>query len=827
MGNRVYAGRSTRTRREPVVYCCPCGERFRVEIWRAVDSSDSQAVGRLTDGRLNRVTCPSCDASADVQVPVVFHDLAAPRLVLVLPDGLRHRELEERAAFYTQLAADAEPPPLYVLDAPVVFGAAGLRAVLAPPPSEDSFARALPTPTPTVPIDVSRKDDITQPRIDPAQIKRKRQDTPKPAPAPTRPEEHPSLAEATTGEHSKVTPADVDEHHETRVRVNVPDPRSAMIERWIAGREGPAAFLVEDKVMICAALAQPALEQFVAADRSSFEVRVQLHRMTSYPVLAVTLIAPARDERGKSEDRVLTVALDVARAAHRVVLDALGRKCTATFEIYDSQYLPVVSHTVSAPLEENVKRLLGEARDLLERLSPGLRNFERARQQIFQTGYDKLGRTQVELPDEKLESLERPAAVLAALAQVSRWSEPNAEAYLVEIRSWPLARWRALRSRIILRALDIGIAVSRPLVERSAKEHASPLPSWQELLTIQVRRFAEISSRQRPNDLSAAEEAENWDLLLRECSLAGVVVDDQVRQLAAQAVKRARASHGAGVDLRALDTSELVQLLERKELRREAAIILCERHEAPTLGPLFQALRRMARGEANVVLPGVTHYGAAAEKWLIEGLKSKRAFMRQGCALALGRIKSPLGVDALAKQLLVEPTEIWTEVARALGDVGAQAVMPVAVQLRSSGGAGEQRERVVMALAHVAARGTRQPIEMLAVGRDALVAAVARRALELVGEVRTADDAVRNGRGAWAEQTVVRGFSRRFYEALEGGSGAIELDPADLEELGGRDNDDDFDLHTATDIPALTSGKPDDTSPVGKIQKTTLPGTGS
>jgi hypothetical protein len=99
---------------------------------------------------------------------------------------------------------------------------------------------------------------------------------------------------------------------------------------------------------------------------------------------------------------------------------------------------------------------------------------------------------------------------------------------------------------------------------------------------------------------------------------------------------------------------------------------------------------------------------------------------------------------------------------------------------------------------------------------------------------------------------VVRGFSRRFYEALEAGSGAIELDPSDIEELGqesSRDSahepaeaaseaEDDYDLNTATNTPPLrtkssshSSAAPEDTSPVPKIDangpKSTLPGAGS
>src|SRR5581483_10506496 len=308
-----------------------------------------------------------------------------------------------------------------------------------------------------------------------------------------------------------------------------------------------------------------------------------------------------------------------------------------------------------------------------------------------------------------------------------------------------------------------------------AREHSTPLPSWPELLVLQVRRFAEVSARVKPNDLSAAEEADNWQSLLHECERAGVTVDESARLAAQSSLKRARAGTQGGVDLRTLETGELEALLERRELRREAALILCERHETPTLPTLFSAIRRMPRGECNVVLPAVTSFGVAAEKWLIEGLKSRRSFMRQGCALGLGALKSPLAVDALVRLLLFEPTEIWPEIARALGDVGAQAVMPLAARLREVDA--ERRERIIEALAHLAARGVKSPVEMLASGRDALVAQAAQRAVALSVEVRAADEAVRKGNPA--EQTVVRGFSRRFYDAL---GGSIELDPSDLED---------------------------------------------
>ncbi|HEX6837217.1 MAG TPA: CpXC domain-containing protein, partial [Polyangia bacterium] len=820
MGSRVYAGRTASTRTERVVYCCPCGERFAADVWRGVDARDEAEAKKLQDGTLNRVQCPSCAARAEVQVPVVFHDGAHERLVLVLPDGMRHRELHERAALFAALADDRLAPPAYILAPEVVFGAAGLRALLAPPATDAAFdatsepgasaERTGEQPVLAV-VEVKREDSKPQLALLPSL-----QDDETPLPQP-----HwgPTRVDARAPE--PVAP----QQETTRPHVTVPDPRAAVTERWIAGREGPSAFLVEDQVLLCAALPPAALEAFLPGN---IELRVQLHRLPSYPLIALTLLAldpPGGPSRPRPEDaRVLSLALDMARAAHRVVLEALGRKCALKLELYDSQYLPVVAQAISAPLEENVRRLVAEAKDALERLAPATRSFERARTQFLSPGYDRLGRTPIDLPDGD-DALDRPGLVRAALSTVARWSEPNAEAYLMEIRSLPLGEWRALRARVVRRALDVGIAVPRPLVERTVKDHTLPLPSWPELLEIQVKRFTEVAARLKPNDLSATEEADNWELLMRECSLAGVVIDEQVRKLAQQSLKRARVgSSGAGVDLRTLATAELTALLEQKELRRDAAVILCERRETPTLPAIFGVVRKMTRHEANVVLPAVTRFGGAAERWLLEGLKSKKSFMRQGCALALGALRTPSAIDALCKLLVTEPTEIWSEVARALGDVGAQAAVPLGKLVRDVDL--DERDRVVEALAHVAAgrggQGARQAVEVLAGGRDTLVATSAQRALARVAEVRAADAELRRSQ---QEGTVVRGFSRRFYDVLGGASGdtgAIELSADELEAVEDDDvsefeNDDD-EIVTNTNIPVLASGE--STSPT---PKSTLP----
>ena len=63
---------------------------------------------------------------------------------------------------------------------------------------------------------------------------------------------------------------------------------------------------------------------------------------------------------------------------------------------------------------------------------------------------------------------------------------------------------------------------------------------------------------------------------------------------------------------------------------------------------------------------------------LIEGLASSKAFLRHGCALALALLRTDEGTHAVIELLLDEPTEIWREIARAIGQVGPAALMPLA-----------------------------------------------------------------------------------------------------------------------------------------------------
>jgi hypothetical protein len=198
----------------------------------------------------------------------------------------------------------------------------------------------------------------------------------------------------------------------------------------------------------------------------------------------------------------------------------------------------------------------------------------------------------------------------------------------------------------------------------------------------------------------------------------------------------------------------------------------------------------MSRSDAVRVLGRAVKLGDAAKIPLLEGLASSKAFFRHGCALALALLRSEDGTQAVIELLMTEPTEIWREIARAIGQVGPPALLPLASTYGQMAGSMPPAiaERVAWAMAHIAVRGGRAAVETMALGQS-LVAPIARHALEL--HASAANDQVRvrpgaNGSQPGRDVTVNRAFSRRFFESLDQGmpeaaeGGPIAIDEGDL-----------------------------------------------
>jgi hypothetical protein len=206
---------------------------------------------------------------------------------------------------------------------------------------------------------------------------------------------------------------------------------------------------------------------------------------------------------------------------------------------------------------------------------------------------------------------------------------------------------------------------------------------------------------------------------------------------------------------------------------------------------VISAVGKMSRSEAVRVLGMSVKFGEAAKGPLLEGLASSKAFLRHGCALALALLRSEDGTQAVIELLLTEPTEIWREVARAIGQVGPPALLPLASTYGRMGDrtTPAMAERVAWAMAHVAVRGGKVAVETMAAGQS-VVAPVAKQALELHSSA--ANDQVRvrpEGSQVGRDVTVNRAFSQQFFRALEQGlpdigqAGLVDLEASQPMEL--------------------------------------------
>ena len=550
----------------------------------------------------------------------------------------------------------------------------------------------------------------------------------------------------------------------TTITGDAPRPASDPWIQAFARGTAPAVFSHDDGRARIALRATGTSGAALTASR--LDVRLVVHRLPEYGMIALIIGTPAA-LRGVGPSHRVTVPLDVVAEVDRRFLAQLERDFSIELDVVvDGR--PVRRCRLKAPLAENVGYVVRAASDHVRSLGSSA-NFARGLVALSAPGLDLLGLAHPEHSEFRVDKVEPTATAnqaRRALAIARRFSRPAREDYLATVRSFPLPRWRELRQAVLVRAIELGLWMGPELAQAAVSEGLAR--SRKDLLAKLEAGFANLLGQALANDLDPDAIEDNRKALADEAVALGVVPAAAPSEPEPLASGTIAAKPAAAPGVKGLPSPELVRLLDDRERRLAAAIELCERGEAAAARPVMNAVRRMSRADAVRVLGAMVRLGPAAASTLTAGLASSKAFLRHGCALALALLHTEEGTEAVVDALLGEPTEIWREIARAVGHVGPPALMPLAARLGRLGdrASASDRERIAWAMAHVGVRGGRHAVETLAGGQSA-VAPVARMALERMEPAATDDVSGRSSPGR--EVTVNRAFSRRFFEALERG----------------------------------------------------------
>jgi hypothetical protein len=879
----AYRGAPGKTQTTTVHVAGARGELIAAQVHTTIEASDAELVERFhaEEFGLNVIQVPG-GTPVKVAVPVLYHDPAAELFVLVLDERDRHRELDERIRLYERLRADEAPIPAYVKEFVVVYGAAQLRAHVARR-AEEAAERARGAQVDALRAELDQRgrdlDEVhgtvadlraelgraraalAEERGEVERLRAALPPVPPALPDPPEPPEPPALeaveivppppepepTEHTTKPIPKSEISDISAAIDAAQIIDESDapvesetkPEAAAIippgadplttqTRDLPADHGADAWLdhaaerTESTLALVgggARLALVAGEHIARGLGGALDVRVVLHRLPTYPVIAV-VIGPPPALRVPSPTQLALITLDIAADGDRALLAALTRRFEVVVDIITRQRR-IRRVKLTAPLAENLGFITRAAEDHLREITAegGAADLDTALAVVHRPGFDLLGAGHpeaTEFRDDKLAQLQTAQQLRRAISVARRFARPAAEDYLVCTRGFPLPRWRELRRHVLESAVAWGlwmgpdlaqVAVSEGLA-RSRRDLVNRLDRGFETLRKEPAAFDIDEDAAEDNAKAIADEARALGVTLgrsRGVSIAsdevsqvsGSIDKDQAHDATAAPIDRdslgdgtpafGLRSVGRARPTKGVPTDELLALLDNRDYRAAAAVELCERAEPRTAAPVIAAVEHLPRAEAVRVLGMAVKFGDAAKQPLLAGLASHKAYLRHGCALALAMLRAEDATQAVIDLLFTEPTEIWRELARAIGQVGPNALLPLAA---SYGRLGERTtaqitERVAWAMAHVAVRGGKAAIETMA-GGQSVVAPVARQALALHAAAASDQVRVRNGADGsqpGREVTVNRAFSRRFFEAVDQGAGQglpEELDEADL-----------------------------------------------
>lgn len=513
---------------------------------------------------------------------------------------------------------------------------------------------------------------------------------------------------------------------------------------------------------------------------AKLEVRPLHLRGRGYPLLGVRIVGSWVGQLG-----CVDAFVDVGRPQSQSIFRSLAQRFAVrvAMRVGDDDDSAVVREVTSPGLEPNAALCLESAHAAL---AAGDNPPERFRIAVEAAAADpveqRLVPTKVAIAPGSYPHIIGAREAARALEHIDRVSRKETLARLLEVEGLPMAEYDAIRRRVLAGAVEHGIVAPRRFWRRVV---ASGLADD---LTDYVGKLA------RNRDLHEGEEGDlepeaaraAWQGILDVCERKDILPPEPLRRAldlpATVARDRSEPRATAGVidvvDATAEPTLVARLADARTRLRSATMLLQSPRTTARELEHLFDALERFDQDELLAILPDLSDLGPRAAVGMVDKLRSPRRELRQAAAILLGMALDADALGPLSDALVVEPTNVWLDVARALGGFGPLALRRLCQLLRREAGTPREQatiERVARALAEIAlsdgavgpegARPGHDAVAALADAPDPRVSTAARRALATLRDVRESGAAIR-GEVPLTEVTEIRGFSRRAYEAI-------------------------------------------------------------
>lgn len=744
------------TRSETTAFTCPCGATHPVTRVYVVDVVAARDRARRIRGSGPfEGTCPSCRRVARAWAPWVEFDGREPRATLLLSSERRGELREILVAHLQALARWPEIVDVCLLQPQLEWIDPELRRE-----ATDPNARAETTARRAAPIEVIE--------VGPPPVGRN-------GPSARGIDPPPPWAGAPELQPEPGTPQPISSGVPEAIGSDGAAPRLArapQIGAWVGTLE-----LVGGVPTVRASVGVDVFDRWKGA---KLDLRPVHLRGRGYPLVGVRMIGAFMGQVGCIDGIV-----DVGAPQVVDLFRLLAQRFTVRVEI-SAGGEGFVRDLVAGGLESNAALCLESARGALAQGDHPPAQFEAALAALArETTEERLAQTKVTIAPGAYQHVVGAREATRALEHLDRVSRKETLARLLEVEGLPMGEYDAIRRRVLAGSLEHGIVAPRRFWRRViASGLADDLSDYVDKL---ARARAEHEGEE--GDLEPEQARAAWESILEVCTRKQLQIPGPLRRaldlpegdLLPRATSPAAAAGVIDVSddgSSAPSANVVVRLADPRTRLKAATELMHARASERELANLFDALEQFDGDELLAILPDLSDLGPRAVAGLVAKLRSDRRELRQAAVILLGMSLDPDALGPLSDLLVSEPTNVWLDVARALGGFGPLALRRLCQLIRRESGTPREAltiERVARGLAEIAlsegglaAAGAgpgHDAVAALADAPDPRVSAAARRALATLRDVRESGAAIR-GELPLTEVTEVRGFSRRAYEAI-------------------------------------------------------------